>query len=152
MIFNIPFNKKNVLFKSINEKFSSVLNKIENQRNIEIDSMLKQIEWILDNNNSREIRYKSARFLDGIIESGIDSYNIEYLKILEEETGLKKILNYFRFEDVDIHLLNEAEKKNQKLNEEMDFTNLVCCDQDEELAINNNQTKEEKEYFQVHTL
>lgn len=149
VIFGLSVEKKGELFKSIDKEFSLIYKKINSQRNDELSEMLKEISWISNKYSDLLNRYENKEVVGDILEWENDAYTTSYNQIIDRKTTLKELVDKFHFEDVNLIEFEQNEVVFNKMNEEMDFSNLLRYNHDKGFAKYYKLTDKEKQYMDL---
>jgi hypothetical protein len=146
VIFNLIPDEKSLLWENIETEFIAIYYKIKSLRDIELNEMLKEIDWIREKYSELHERYRDTNKVSDIFQWENDSYEPSYKYIIDKETNLKLLYDNFHLEDINIEEIDEKKRLINKFNSEMDFYNLMRYQQDKEFKRYYILTQKEKEY------
>lgn len=149
VVFNLSKKDQVQLYNAINNEFSSLLKELESRRQDEIFSMLEKDNWVDEKYSALIERYQDSDRLDYVLSIAEEAHKEYFDLIIGQDTKLKEVLKHFRLEEIDIDDYNHKDLMFNKLNDEMDFSNLIYCDTNKEFARNYILTEKEKEYREL---
>lgn len=128
------------------EEFDKVKNSLKRERENEIKQLIKEKSFVKVNYSNLLDRYSNTSKRQEILEWKNDAEEHEYNYIISEPTKLKE-----KADNIDLRLLHltqhyESIKKFEKMNENMDFTNLKRYSEDKDFKKYYKLTDEEAEY------
>lgn len=135
--------------KVIIDEFNKVKTCLNEQRNSEIKQLLEKLSWVNEKYSDLLDRYSNFSIKQDICKWANDAQEHEYNFIISQPTKLKEKTDNLNLRQLHLTQYFQSIKEFHEMNDTMDFTNLLRCQEDESFKKYYKYTDKETKYEEL---
>lgn len=146
VLFNVSKEKEAEIKEIVASEFLLIEKPLKSQRQIEIQEMLKGIDWVNKKYSDLILRYEGTEVQSDIFQWADEAYKNEYERVIDISTRLKNLTSNLSLQDVNLRQFIEDKEQLKMLNETLDFVNLYRYHHDDDFRRYYTRTADEQKY------